>query len=49
MELNPMLAKLLWSYDMELVDKDIKFIEQSRVHVLWWKPELFVRWHRCPT
>ncbi|KAK1851623.1 benzoate 4-monooxygenase cytochrome p450, partial [Colletotrichum chrysophilum] len=49
MELNLMLAKLLWSYDMELVDKDARFIEQSRVHVLWWKPKLFVRWHRRPT
>ncbi|CAI0645398.1 unnamed protein product [Colletotrichum noveboracense] len=49
MELNLMLARLLWSYDMELVDKDVRFIEQSRVHVLWWKPKLFVRWHRRPT
>ncbi|GJC85380.1 trichothecene C-15 hydroxylase [Colletotrichum liriopes] len=46
MELNLVLAKLLWSYDMELVNKEVNFLEQSTVHVLWWKPALFVRWHR---
>ncbi|KAF7922013.1 uncharacterized protein EAE98_008224 [Botrytis deweyae] len=46
MELNLVLAKLLWSYDMELVNKEINFLEQSTVHVLWWKPKLFVRWHK---
>jgi hypothetical protein len=46
MELNLVLAKLLWSYDMELVNKEINFLEQSTVHVLWWKPGLFVRWHK---
>ncbi|OHW97441.1 benzoate 4-monooxygenase cytochrome p450 [Colletotrichum incanum] len=46
MELNLVLAKLLWSYDMELVNKDVNFLEQSTVHVLWWKPGLFVRWHK---
>lgn len=46
MELNLVLAKLLWSYDMELVNRDIDFIQSSTVHVLWWKPKLFVRWHK---
>lgn len=39
-----MLAKLLWSYDVELVDQDVDFLVDSTVHVLWWKPKLFVRW-----
>jgi hypothetical protein len=47
MELNLVLAKLVWSYDMELVNKEIDWINDSKVHVLWWKPELYVRYHKA--
>lgn len=46
MEMNLLLAKMLWTYDMELVSKDLKWLEDGRVHVLWWKPELLVRYHK---
>ncbi|KAI2605294.1 cytochrome P450 [Hypoxylon fragiforme] len=46
MELNLVLAKILWQYDMELVTKNINWLEDSQVHVLWWKPKLFVRFHQ---
>jgi len=47
MELNLVLAKLVWLYDMELVNKDIDWINDSKVHVLWWKPELYVRYYKA--
>ncbi|TGJ83736.1 hypothetical protein E0Z10_g5024 [Xylaria hypoxylon] len=46
MELNLVLTKILWLYDMELITKDINWLQDSRVHVLWWKPELLVRFHK---
>ncbi|KAI0169620.1 cytochrome P450 [Hypoxylon sp. FL1284] len=45
MELNLVLAKMLWRYDLELVSKDIDWLKDSQIHVLWWKPKLFVRFH----
>ena len=37
------LAKLLFTYDMELVDRNLDFEGHSHVHVQWWKPELRMR------
>lgn len=45
MELNLVLAKIIWLYDLELVNKEINFLEETRLHVLWWKPKVFVRFH----
>ncbi|KAI1419708.1 cytochrome P450 [Xylaria sp. FL1777] len=47
MELNLVLAKIVWLYDMELVTKDIDWLRDSKVHVLWWKPKLLVRYHKA--
>ncbi|KAI1404833.1 cytochrome P450 [Hypoxylon fuscum] len=46
MEMNLILAKLLWTFDLELVNEDIKWLEEARVHVMWWKPSLMVRFHK---
>ncbi|KAI6082029.1 cytochrome P450 [Hypoxylon rubiginosum] len=46
MELNLVLAKIIWLYDMELITKDLNWLESCQVHVLWWKPKLLVRFHR---
>ena len=43
MEINLILAKMLWRYDMELVDKDLDWEGRSHMHVMWWKPDLKVR------
>ncbi|EGX94777.1 Cytochrome P450 [Cordyceps militaris CM01] len=43
MEMNLILAKLLWKYDMELVDKKLDWAGQSQLHVMWRKPKLMVR------
>jgi carotenoid cleavage dioxygenase-like enzyme len=45
MEMNLILAKLFWSYDLELMNKDLDWEGQSHIHVMWWKPELKVRFH----
>lgn len=42
-EMNLMLAKLLWKYDIVLVDEKLQWEEQSKEHIMWTKPELFVR------
>ncbi len=46
MEMNLLMAKLFWSYDLELVNKEINWLGEGKVHVLWWKPNLFVRFHK---
>ena len=45
MEMNLILAKLCWKYDMELVDEGLDWLGSSSVHVMWHKPELRVRFH----
>ncbi|KAK2753895.1 hypothetical protein FQN54_007254 [Arachnomyces sp. PD_36] len=41
-EMNLILAKLHWTYDMELVNKDLDWEGSSHMHVMWWKPKLSV-------
>lgn len=45
MEINLLLAKMLWMYDMELVNEDLDWLEEGKVFVMWRKPELWVRFH----
>ncbi len=42
-EISLILAKLHWTYDLELLDKDLDWEGQSHMHVMWWKPALNVR------
>merc|ERR1712225_741 len=37
------LAKIVYAYDMELVDQELDWINTCKMHFLWWKPELYVR------
>ncbi|OCT47178.1 Isotrichodermin C-15 hydroxylase [Cladophialophora carrionii] len=37
------LAKMIWTYDMELVDPSLDWEKQVRLHFVLWKPELYVR------
>ncbi|KAI1138331.1 cytochrome P450 [Hypoxylon sp. FL0543] len=46
MEMNLILAKMLWTYDLELVNKDINWLKEGKVYVMWWKPSLMVRFHK---
>lgn len=43
MEMNLILAKMLWKYNLELVDKKLDWEGTSHLHVMWWKPSLMVR------
>lgn len=43
MEINLILAKMLWKYDLQLVNKDLDWERESLLHVMWWKPALMVR------
>ncbi|KAJ2998225.1 hypothetical protein NUW58_g390 [Xylaria curta] len=45
LELNLILAKMLWAYDMELVNKDLDWEARSHEHVMWSKPDMFVTFH----
>ncbi|KAF2763809.1 cytochrome P450 monooxygenase-like protein [Teratosphaeria nubilosa] len=42
MELRIILAKLHWTYDLSLVNQDLDWHRDSRMHTLWKKPELRV-------
>ncbi|TEA19202.1 Cytochrome P450 monooxygenase BOT4 [Colletotrichum sidae] len=45
MELQTIMAKIIYQYDMELVDDKVDWHRDSRMHTLWEKPALMiVRW-----
>ena len=37
------LAKMLYRYDMELVDPDLDYETDCHMHFMWWKPDLYIR------
>ncbi|KAB8216388.1 cytochrome P450 [Aspergillus novoparasiticus] len=43
MEINLILAKMLWKYHLSLVNPALDWEGESRLHVMWWKPALMVR------
>ena len=45
-ETRLVLSKMLWVYDMELVNKDLDLDRDSTNYFLWSKPELWVRFTR---
>ena len=45
MEINQILAKMFWKYNLELVDKDLDWEGKSQIHVMWWKPDLKIRFY----
>lgn len=48
LELRLILAKMVYAYDLELIDKDLDWDAQSKIWALWWKPELNVRIKKRP-
>jgi cytochrome P450 len=42
-EMRLILAKLLFSFDLELVDKERQWMRDQKVFTLWDKPSLMVR------
>ena len=45
MEINLIVAKIFWKYDLELVNKDFNWPRDGRVHLGWWWPKLYLRFH----
>lgn len=43
MEMSLILAKLIFVYDMELLDQRLDWEGQSHMHVQWWNPKMRVR------
>jgi hypothetical protein len=43
MEMRLILAKLFWVYDMELMNKTMDLDRDSKVWILWNKPDVMVR------
>lgn len=39
------LAKMFFTYDLELVDKSLDWEAASRHYVMWWKAPINVRCH----
>lgn len=46
MELQTIMAKIVYRYDMEPVDDDTDWHRDSKMHTLWEKPALMVRLKR---
>ena len=42
-ELSTIIAKLYFTYDLELVNKDLDWQRDARMKTLWKKPELRVK------
>ncbi|KIA75979.1 cytochrome P450 [Aspergillus ustus] len=42
-EMASIIAKLIFRYEMELVDKDLDWEDESRFHIMWWKAPIYVR------
>ena len=43
MELRLILTKLVYAYDLELINQDLDWDRDGRVWFLWWKPTLNAR------
>jgi hypothetical protein len=37
------LPEIVYTYDMKLVNQDLDWINECKMHFLWWKPELNVQ------
>lgn len=43
LEIQTIMAKIIYRYDLELVDKDLDWQRDSRMHTTWEKPSMRVR------
>lgn len=42
-EMSVILAKLIWRYDLFLLDEKLDWNRESHMHIMWSKPDLWVR------
>ncbi|KAL5375074.1 hypothetical protein DPSP01_011490 [Paraphaeosphaeria sporulosa] len=45
LELRIILAKMVWAYEWEMVDKDVDWVRDNKMYLLWKKPEMKMRFH----
>jgi cytochrome P450 len=45
LEMRIILAKMVFEFDWELVNKDLDFLKETRLYLLWKKPAVVVRFH----
>lgn len=43
MEFRTILAKVIWTFDLELANQDLDWHRDSRMHSFWVKPKLLVK------
>ena len=43
MEMRIILATLVFSFDLELISKDVDWVRDTKIYFLWTKPNLMVR------
>lgn len=46
LEMRTILAKMLWCFDMELMDKRLDWDGDSKCYTLWQKPDLNIKFTR---
>lgn len=46
LEMRLILSKLLWKFDMTLMDKELDWGKANKNYVFWDKPELPIQFHR---
>jgi cytochrome P450 len=44
LEIRIILAKIVWMYDLELVNRDVDLERDSRLYLLWKTPKVMVRY-----
>ncbi|KAK2755484.1 hypothetical protein FQN54_006421 [Arachnomyces sp. PD_36] len=47
-EMSLIMAKVIYKYDLELVEKDLNWEDKSHCHVMWWKAPFHVKFHTRP-
>lgn len=45
LEMRIILAKMVFTYDWELVNKDLDFLQEAKLYLLWKKPARMVKFH----
>lgn len=48
MELRIIIAKMLWVYDMELLDGKLDWNRDNQIQTLFVKPDLYMKFTRRP-
>ena len=45
MEINQVMAKMIFTYNWKVVKTSDNWIAESQCHVMWWKPALHIEFH----